>query len=111
ADDELLAVDGIALTGEAQLRTAIADAGVGTPLEFDIRRDGATTTVTLVPAARSASDNGAMVGVVPEVEYAFPIDVGIHLQDVGGPSAGMIFAIAIYDTLTPGALIGGEHIA
>jgi PDZ domain-containing protein len=43
--------------------------------------------------------------------FDFPFDVAIHLQDVGGPSAGMMFALGIYDTLTPGALTGGEHIA
>ncbi|TPX01011.1 ATP-dependent serine peptidase containing a PDZ domain protein, partial [Schumannella luteola] len=52
-----------------------------------------------------------MVGIVPGEDYAFPFDVTINLQDVGGPSAGMMFALGIYDTLTPGALTGGAHIA
>jgi PDZ domain-containing protein len=35
----------------------------------------------------------------------------IHLEDVGGPSAGLIFALAIVDTLTPDKLENGRTIA
>ncbi|MBN9170726.1 MAG: ATP-dependent serine peptidase containing a PDZ domain protein, partial [Microbacterium sp.] len=40
-----------------------------------------------------------------------PIDVTIQLNNVGGPSAGMMFALGIMDTLTPGQLNGGKSIA
>ena len=41
-----------------------------------------------------------------------PFDVNINLgQEIGGPSAGMMFSLAIYDKITPGALTGGTHIA
>ncbi|NKF31482.1 ATP-dependent serine peptidase containing a PDZ domain protein, partial [Pseudomonas sp. BGM005] len=39
------------------------------------------------------------------------IDVTLQLDNVGGPSAGMMFALGIVDTLTPGELNGGENIA
>ena len=32
-------------------------------------------------------------------------------QDIGGPSAGTAFALAIYDKLTPGPLLDGKHVA
>jgi PDZ domain-containing protein len=37
--------------------------------------------------------------------------VEIRLDDVGGPSAGMMFALGIVDKLTPGAMTGGEIVA
>lgn len=111
AGDEILTIDGEPVTTDAELRTAIADAGVGAALELGIRRDGTESTATITTAARSASDATPIIGVVPGVEFAFPFEVAIHLQNVGGPSAGMMFALGIYDTLTPGALTGGEHIA
>ena len=40
-----------------------------------------------------------------------PFTVKIDTQDVGGPSAGMMFALGIFDTLTPGSLTGGKQIA
>src|SRR5690606_12624406 len=43
--------------------------------------------------------------------YTFPVDVAIQLDNVGGPSAGMMFALGIIDQLTPGYLGGGEQIA
>ena len=109
--DELISVGGAEVTTDTELRAAIAAAGVGAPVAFEIRRDGVVSTVTLTPVARSASDPRPIVGVVPQVDYDFPFDVDIRLQDVGGPSAGMMFSVGIYDKLTPGALTGGEHIA
>jgi PDZ domain-containing protein len=45
------------------------------------------------------------------MDYEFPIDVEIQLNNVGGPSAGMMFSLGIIDKLTPGAITGGESIA
>lgn len=109
--DELLTVDGRSIANDAELRAAVADAGVGADVGLGIRRDGVESSVTLTTVARSASDATPILGVVPGVSYAFPVEVSINLQNVGGPSAGMMFALGIYDTLTPGALTGGEHIA
>jgi Lon-like protease len=41
----------------------------------------------------------------------FPFDVKIYIPDIGGPSAGMMFALAIIDKLTPDNLTGGKFIA
>jgi PDZ domain-containing protein len=111
AGDEILTIDGDQVATDAELRQAISAAGVGAALELGIRRDGAERTVTVTTAARSASDPTPIIGIVPGASFDFPVDVTIHLQDVGGPSAGMMFALGIYDTLTPGALTGGEHVA
>jgi PDZ domain-containing protein len=42
---------------------------------------------------------------------AFPIDVDIETDDVGGPSGGLMFALTLYDLLTPGDLTDGQTIA
>lgn len=110
-DDEILAINGTPITSDAELRAEIADAGVGAELELRIRRGSAEQTVTVTTEARSASDATPIVGIVPGVRFEFPFEVDIHLQRVGGSSAGMMFALGIYDLLTPGALTGGEHIA
>src|SRR3546814_14872328 len=52
-----------------------------------------------------------LVGVQLTAVYDFPVDVTIQLDNVGGPSAGMMFALGIMDVLTPGDLTGGEQIA
>jgi len=45
------------------------------------------------------------------VDYDLPIDVSIDSDRVGGPSAGLAFALAIVDVLTPGELTGGANVA
>ncbi|QEO10884.1 PDZ domain-containing protein [Protaetiibacter larvae] len=111
AGDEVLTVGGAQVGNDTQLRAAIQKAGIGNPLEFGIRRAGDARTVTVTPEARSATDPTPVVGIVPGLSFEFPFRVDIQLQDVGGPSAGMMFALGIYDKLTPGALPGGAHIA
>ena len=44
-------------------------------------------------------------------DYVLPVDVTITAGGVGGPSAGTMFTLAVYDVLTPGDLTGGKHIA
>jgi PDZ domain-containing protein len=43
--------------------------------------------------------------------YVFPFSVKINLSNIGGPSAGMMFALGIIDKLTPDNLTGGKFIA
>jgi PDZ domain-containing protein len=45
------------------------------------------------------------------VEYEFPFEVEIDTGDVGGPSAGLAFTLALIDDLTPGDLTGGSAVA
>jgi PDZ domain-containing protein len=41
----------------------------------------------------------------------FPFNVRIRVGDIGGPSAGLMFALGIVDKLTPGNLTGGKFVA
>jgi PDZ domain-containing protein len=55
-----------------------------------------------------------MVGVdvqTRDLKYEFPVDVGIDTGEVGGPSAGLAFTLAVLDVLTPGELTGGHRVA
>lgn len=107
-EDRILTVDGEPVARVEELRAALAAAGAGAPVQLGIRRDGAERTVTVVP---EDGEDGPVIGVYAHAEYDFPFDVAIQLENVGGPSAGMMFALGIYDKLTPGELTGGEHIA
>ncbi len=107
-DDRLLAVNGTSVSSDPdvnddeELRTLISEAPKGEPLTIRIRRDDRTRTVSLTPTL----DGGRQViGILPGYDYDFPIDVSINISpDIGGPSAGLMFSLAVYDTLTPGAL-------
>jgi PDZ domain-containing protein len=43
--------------------------------------------------------------------FIFPFRVNIKVGDIGGPSAGMMFALGIVDKLTPANLTGGRFVA
>ena len=58
-----------------------------------------------------ASDGSILLGIGAGATYQFPFTVDIQLDNVGGPSAGMMFALGIIDQLTPGELNGGKSVA
>jgi len=51
------------------------------------------------------------VGIVPKQVAKYPFKVNIQLKDVGGPSAGLMFALGIVDKLNPEDITGGSFIA
>ncbi|MFF3768317.1 PDZ domain-containing protein [Streptomyces sp. NPDC001922] len=64
-----------------------------------------------VPTKKAPGDNRAIVGIQAGTDHTFPFEVDIKLADVGGPSAGLMFALGIVDKLTPGNLTGGKFVA
>lgn len=111
AGDEIVAVNGAPIADPEALRAAIAANGTDAALSIDIRRDGKDLTVSLTPAPSKDEPTVPVIGILTGATYDFPVTVDVTLDNVGGPSAGMMFALAIYDKLTPGALAGDQHIA
>jgi PDZ domain-containing protein len=107
--DQIVAANGVELVDAATLQAAVAATEPGDQIELVVLRDGAAADVSLTPAAGFAPH--PIIGVSVETSYDFPFEVSIQLEDVGGPSAGMMFALGIVDKLTPGAMTGGEEIA
>ncbi len=109
--DVILSVDGTDTGEPEEVAAEITDREAGDTVDIGIRRDGEETSVTA--DTEPAEDDGRpVVGFAPDWGYDLPIDISITIDDaIGGPSAGMIFALAIYDTLTQGSLADGAHIA
>lgn len=114
-DDVILGVDGEATSTARATVAAIRDRSVGDDVRLTIRRGQKQMQVRLSTTGLknpSTGDEFPAVGIAPGVMYDLPIDVKIKLSGgIGGPSAGTIFALAIYDELTPGSLTGGSSIA
>jgi PDZ domain-containing protein len=110
--DVLLAVNGKTAPDPTKLVDLIRVIKPGTPTEITFRRDGAEKKVTVTTKAAPDDPKVSRVGVSIAQNLVFPFKVKIQLPDtIGGPSAGMMFALAIYDVLTPGSLTGGKVIA
>ena len=106
------------ITTFAALRELLTTIPVGTRVSLGIERDGRPTTVSLTtvepPDANSdgAPDSeGSLLGVYLSAQADSDINATFELSDVGGPSAGSMFALGIIDKLTPGDLTGGKDIA
>lgn len=106
-------VDGSAVTEPQDVVDAVRAHEPGEQVEFAIRRDGEPQTLRITTEAAPEDDGGhAMIGAGVGFGYEFPVQIDINIdQRIGGPSAGMIFALAMYDVLTPGALLEGMHVA
>ncbi len=108
ANDQIVSVNGSSVSDITALRSALQANGVGTEATLGIIRDGADQEVHVTPID---VEGNAVVGINVRMEYQFPFDVQIQLDRVGGPSAGMMFALGIIDKLTPGAIQGGADVA
>lgn len=109
--DVIAAIDGVDVTSASELRASI-QAREGAPAQLTVVRDGAQQQVEITP--QLSTSNGVdtwLIGITLTTDYNFPIDVTIQLDNVGGPSAGMMFALGIVDELTPGELTGGNDVA
>ncbi len=109
--DEIVAVNGEDPADVTQLRSIIADNGTSRPAVIEVLRDGESVEVDVTPIDNAEGDGKPIVGISVATEYDFPFEVKIQLENVGGPSAGMMFALGIIDKLTPGELTGGEDVA
>jgi PDZ domain-containing protein len=111
ADDVLTAVDGTPVADAEQLRTLISARKPGQPVRITYLRGGRTAEAEVVTKATEGEGGTprAVIGVVTEERY--PLDVTINLQDVGGPSAGLMFALGILDKVGPDSLTGGKYVA
>jgi len=110
--DQFVSVNGTAVRTADDLVKAIQDNGTSRTATFVLRRAGKNVTERIRPTASTSGPKRSVIGVNPGDGYDFPFDVSVRLNEqIGGPSAGLIFALSVYDTLTPGELTGGNEIA
>jgi PDZ domain-containing protein len=107
--DDITAVDGKPISCDNDVVAMIRDRKPGAPVTLTVQRKGTTDMETLP----TKNEGGVpVVGVtLGAPTYKFPFAVKINLSDIGGPSAGLMFALGIVDKLTPDNLTGGKFIA
>lgn len=108
--DVVVAFQGEPVDTYAELIDGLAHTTPGDDVALGIRRDGEQRDVTITTGSVEGEDR-AVMGVFIDPEYEFPIDVKIRIEDIGGPSAGTMFALGIIDKLTREDEANGEKIA
>jgi len=101
-------IDGTPVDSVRQAARAIGEAPSGSAVVFDVTVDGEPETVRLVREPCGGEED-PLVGV--SLINNFPIEVQISSAGIGGSSAGMMWALGLFDLLTEGDLAGGRTIA
>jgi PDZ domain-containing protein len=106
--DVITAVDGTPVTCRADAGTLVKERKPGAAVQLTILRHGRTIPVRLTTADVQGEPE---IGVYLVESFTFPFTVSISVGNIGGPSAGLMFALGIIDKITPDNLTGGRFIA
>ncbi|GAA2506730.1 YlbL family protein [Winogradskya humida] len=109
-DDIITAVDGAEVTSPDKLTQLVQAKPAGTTLTVSYTRAGRSETATIKTKAAEGSDT-PRIGVSIDKKQPHPFTVSIDLDEIGGPSAGLMFTLGIIDKLKPEDLTGGKIIA
>ncbi len=107
-NDVIEAVDGTPVGCRNTSADLIKAKGAGQLVTLTIRRHDKLRKISLHTARFQGQP---VIGVNLVESFVFPFNVKISIGNIGGPSAGMMFALAIIDKLTPANLTGGKFIA
>lgn len=107
--DVVVAVNGASTPTTKQVGEAVRSTPQGEDVTLTVVRDGEERDVIVTPGEREGSP---YIGIEMLPSYRFPFEVSVGIDPkIGGPSAGLMFSLAIYDTLTPGSLTDGSTVA
>jgi len=109
--DVLTSVDGTAVADYEDVSGVLTKLQPGTTVTVGYTRAGKPATASVVTTTASDRD-GAAIGVVLTLQRKAPFEVTIKLDEsIGGPSAGLMFALGIIEKVGPDDLTGGRFIA
>jgi PDZ domain-containing protein len=110
ADDAIESVNGTATPDTTALTATLAAIPPGTSVPVAYTREGAPGTVT-VTTGKAQKGTGSALGVQVIESPSAPFDVDIQVDDVGGPSAGLMLTLGILDLVGGTDLTGGAVVA
>jgi PDZ domain-containing protein len=110
-DDVFVSIDGQPIESYRDVTSILDDVKPGDVVDVVVDRGGQRLNEQITTTENPDHPERAYVGVLLGLGFSSPVDVQLRLDDVGGPSAGLIFSLAIVDTLTPGSLTGGQSLA
>jgi PDZ domain-containing protein len=110
--DEIRSVDRRSTPTAQDVVEAVGRTEPGDTVTIVYVRDGEQESVDIVTRPDAVDKELPRIGVLLRSTFDFPVTVTNNVgEQVGGPSAGAVFALAIYDRLTPGSLTGGRVVA
>lgn len=111
AGDELVRINETPITAPKDVVDVVGSQAPGSQITVAFRRGAAEQTTNIVLGARPDDSAKGYLGVTPTEGARPPMQVAFNLADIGGPSAGLMFSLALIDKLSPGELDGGKFVA
>lgn len=108
-NDQVLTIDDRKFENTTELLQFLDNKKPGDYVTVKVNRKGVELTNKI--ALSSRDDGSAFIGINIQEQFVFPFDVKIKLEETGGPSGGLIFAIGVVDKLTAEDLIRSRNIA
>ena len=109
--DGILTVDGVAVWTPDEAVAQVAKRKPGDVVRLTVLRGSAELAEAVTAGTSPTNPSKAYLGVLLAPGDVSPIKITITLNDVGGPSAGLMFTLGIIDKLTSGAQVAGQHVA
>lgn len=110
--DRILGVDGSATPTPEDVQASVASHEPGESVDIDVERaDGHRETLSVELGEDPDHSGQPLLGVTMVSAPADGISIDYNLKEIGGPSAGMMFSLAVIDKLSPGELNGGKFVA
>ena len=99
--DRIVAIDGTTVHSPTDIFHAMSGKPIGTHFRFTVLRSGHQALVPLTTVAAAAGSKRGVVGVLlaPSEKIKLPVKVSIDAHGVGGPSAGLAFALDVLQQL------------
>jgi PDZ domain-containing protein len=109
--DQLTSLAGVAVTDDSSLRKVLETLKVGDKVPVIVTRDGKHETVVITLGPPDSGNTTPRIGITLISGCLMPFDVTLGLSDIGGPSAGLMFALGIIDKVGTDDLTHGRFIA
>ncbi|SDJ03869.1 SepM family pheromone-processing serine protease [Salimicrobium halophilum] len=111
--DRIVEVDGQPVNESSDLIDYVEDKDAGESVSLVIERENGTLTrdVELAPFPDNEERVGIGISLVTDRSVEVDPEVTVESGEIGGPSAGLMFSLEIYDQLTEDDLTDGEEIA
>jgi PDZ domain-containing protein len=112
AGDKIVSVNGKTVTSAEDVVNALANTKPGQTVPVSVQTGSQPVRDLHITLGKNPS--GApqgFIGIQPAAQAVVPFKINVSLTDIGGPSAGLIFALAIVDKLTNSDVNGGMKVA
>lgn len=105
-------VDGVRVSSKSEFDQAVAAHGLDEEVRLTVTRQGREQELIVRTVASNTASRTPRIGVDVIESHQYEPEIEFRLEEkVTGPSAGLVFALGVYDLITPGDLVGAVKVA